>query len=150
LVDRILGGWQFSGLYELQSGQPLGFGNAIFSGDIENLALPTGDRTWNRWFNIDVGFERNGGRQLGSNVRYLPSRFSGLRSDGVNNLDASLIKNTRITEHVRAQLRTEFINAFNHTQFAAPNTTPTSGAFGQVSAISRLPRVIQFGLKVLF
>lgn len=150
IVNHLASGWQFSGLYEWQSGAALGFGNAIFIGDVKEIPLPISERTWSRWFNTDAGFERNGGRQLGANVRFLPSRFSGLRSDGVSNIDASIIKNTYITESVRVQLRAEFINAMNHTQFAAPNTSPTSGAFGQVSAISRLPRVIQFGLKVLF
>jgi len=32
------------------------------------------------------------------------------------------------------QFRGEFYNAFNHADFAAPNTTPTSTAFGQISA----------------
>jgi hypothetical protein len=149
-LDYLASGWQFSGIYEFQSGQPLGFGNAIFIGNIQDVRLPVSEREWFRWFNTEAGFERNGARQLGANVRTLPSRFSGLRTDYINNFDLSIIKNTRIGEALNAQLRCEFINALNRTQFGGPNTSPTSGAFGQVSSISRLPRVIQFGLKLIF
>jgi hypothetical protein len=103
-----------------------------------------------RWFNVDAGFERTPARQLGSNVRTMPTRFSGIRGDGIDNWDISLFKNTPLSETVRLQFRTEFINAFNHAQFAAPNTTPTSSAFGAVTAESQWSRTIQFGLKLIF
>jgi len=51
---------------------------------------------------------------------------------------------------VQLQFRAEFINAWNHTQFAAPNTSPSSTAFGMVTAETQWPRTIQFGLKLLF
>ncbi len=65
-------------------------------------------------------------------------------------LDMSVIKNTTITERIKAQLRAEFINATNHTQFSNPNTTPTSASFGTITGTSQLPRTMQLGLKILF
>jgi hypothetical protein len=61
----------------------------------------------------------------------MPSRFSDVRSDGVNVWDLSAIKNTRIRETVSLQFRGEFLNAFNHALFSNPNTTPTSTAFAR-------------------
>ena len=136
--------------WHYQSGAPLGFGNAIFTGDINSLQLPSGERTIYRWFDTSTGFERNSSRQLASNLRVLSSRFSSIRGDAMNNWDLSLVKNTGIAENVRLQFRAEFINAFNHAQFAIPNTTPTSSSFGRVTATSQWPRTIQFGLKLLF
>ena len=104
----------------------------------------------NRWFNTDAGFERNNQRVLAANYRTLPSRFSGIRADGPNNWDISVLKNTRLTERAQLQFRAEAINAMNHPQFTPPNTTPTSTAFGTVTGEFAWPRVIQFGLKVLF
>ena len=115
-----------------------------------DVELPRGERTVERWFNTGAGFERNSARQLGSNLRTFPTRFNGIRGDGGNNWDWSLIKNTTLREGMNLQFRAEAINAFNHPQFLAPNTTPASTAFGQVTGEWTWPRVIQFGLKLLF
>jgi hypothetical protein len=150
IVSKLIGGWQVQGIYTAQSGAALGFGNAIFLGDLKNIPLPKDQRTVARWFNVDAGFERNNARQLGSNIRTFPSRFSGVRADGPNNWDISIIKNTRIRESTQIQFRAEAINALNHPQFTAPNTTTNSTAFGTVTGEFAWPRVIQFGLKALF
>ncbi len=150
VASGLLGGWQFQGIFSWQSGEPLGFGNAIFTGDLKATPLPRSQRTIDRWFNVDAGFERNSARQLGSNIRTFPSRFSGIRAAPQNNWDFSLIKNTQVKESIRVQFRAEAINALNHAQFLAPNTSPSSTAFGQVTDEYSWPRVIQFGLKVLF
>lgn len=65
-------------------------------------------------------------------------------------LDISGIKTTSITERIKAQLRGEFINVLNHTQFSNPNTTPTNANFGTITGTSQLPRTVQLGLKILF
>ncbi len=149
-VRRFIGGWQAQGIYQGQSGAPIGFGNAIFTGNLADVVLPTSERTVERWFNTSAGFERDSSKQLGSNVQRLSSRFSGIRSDGINQWDISMIKNTEIREGMRLQFRAEFFNAWNHPQFSAPNSTPSSSAFGMVTAESQWPRCIMFGLKLLF
>ena len=149
-LSRLVSGWQVQGIYTAQSGAALGFGNAIFLGDLHNIPLPKDQRTVNKWFNIDAGFNRITAQQLASNLRTFPSRFSGIRADGPNNWDLSVIKNTRVSERTQIQFRAEAINALNHPQFTAPNTTPTSTAFGTVTGEFAWPRVIQFGLKALF
>jgi hypothetical protein len=150
LVGHLIGGWQAQGIYQFQSGPALGFGNAIFNGDLADIPLSSGERTIDRWFNVDAGFERNSGRQLASNLRTMPTRFSGIRGDGINNWDLSVIKAIRLSERVRLNFRTEFLNAWNHTQFLAPNTTPSSSGFGTVTSESQFPRTIQFALKLTF
>lgn len=149
-ANALLGGWQVQGIYQFQSGAPLGFGNAIFFGDLKSIPIPNGQRTIGRWFNTDAGFERNAARQLASNIRYMPSRFTGIRADGMNNWDISVIKNTYFTERIYLQFRAEFINAFNHSQFSPPNTTPSSTAFGTVTETAQMPRIVQLGLKLFF
>jgi hypothetical protein len=150
VVSKLISGWQVQGIFTLQSGQALGFGNAIFMGDLKDIALSGSERTVERWFNVDAGFERNNQLQLASNIRRLSSRFSGIRADNVNNWDLSVIKNTRLTERAQLQFRAEAINALNHPQLTNPNTTPASTAFGRVTGEFAWPRVIQFGMKVLF
>ncbi|MEK7403469.1 MAG: TonB-dependent receptor [Acidobacteriota bacterium] len=149
-LSGIISGWQLQGIYGWQSGEALGFGNAIFNGNLKDIPLPRGQRTIDRWFNVDAGFERDSRRQLGANIRTLCMRFSGIRGDALDNWDLSLIKNTQIRESVQLQFRAEAINALNHAQFMPPETSPTSTAFGRVTDERAWPRVVQFGLKVLF
>src|SRR5262249_39161967 len=52
LGAKRVSGWQVSGIYQGQSGPPLGFGNAIFFGNLRDIPIPNGERTVDRWFNI--------------------------------------------------------------------------------------------------
>jgi len=79
-------------------------------------------------------------------------------------MDMSIFKDTRVgglSESGTIQFRTEFFNTFNTPQFASQKTTRFSttitqigqiGApsFGQVTATTVSPRLIQFGLKYTF
>jgi hypothetical protein len=69
---------------------------------------------------------------------------------GINNWDIALAKDTRLTERMNLEFRAEFFNAFNHAQFnlIATNYADVSN-FGTVGS-ARDPRIIQFGLKLMF
>src|SRR5262249_19068497 len=70
--------------------------------------------------------------------------------DGVKNWDFSVQKDTRLTERVNMEFRTEFFNLFNTTQFENPDGNITDGSdFGRVKR-ARAPRAIQFALKFSF
>jgi hypothetical protein len=144
-TNRLLGGWQVSGIYNSQSGAAVGWGNIIYFG---------GDLKWdprNLTNAFDVTrFERVPGQQLGSNRRWFGSGFTTYRNDRVNNVDASLIKNTAITEKVNIQLRTEVFNVFNRFQFNGPDTNPTSTNFGRITSTANLPRTLQLALRLVF
>jgi hypothetical protein len=145
-VDRIIGGWQVNAIYVAQSGAPVDWtdrSTLIYFGgninlkprEIDGLAFDT------------ARFETNASRQLGQNRRVFPTRFGNLRTDGVNNVDASLIKNIRIVERFQAQFRAEMFNALNRTQFNGPETNPTSGNFGRITSAANLPRALQLALR---
>lgn len=144
----LTGGWQLQGIYTMQSGQALGFGNAIFIGNVHDI--PLNGRNIDRWFNTDAGFVRDAAAQLEYNVRILSSRFSGVRGDGINQVNFSVMKNTQLAESFRLQFRAQALNALNHAQFANPVTDPTSAAFGTVQYEKTSARTIQFELKLLF
>lgn len=152
VLNGLLGGWQLSGVYTYQTGAPINFGNIIFLGNLQDILLPDGQRTVERWFNTDAGFERRAAFQPASNVRWFAPRFSFLRADNISNYDLSLTKNTRVRERLNIQFKAEFLNAFNHPLFPSPNTTPTSGAFGQAVASTQAnyPRRTQLTAKFLF
>jgi hypothetical protein len=151
VVDFFVGGWQLNGIVQKQSGAPLGFGDVftLFTGAPDNIVLPRSQRSVDRWFNTDAGFNRNNAQQLASNLRVSPLRFSGIRSDGQSRWDFSAIKNFRITEKLRTQFRAECLNAWNHPNLGSPNTTPTNTAFGTITS-QDVPRSWQFSLKVSY
>ena len=72
-VSALIGGWQFSGIYTYQSGFPIGFGNIIFTGNIDDIALPANERTLARWFNTDAGFNKVSAQQLGVERSHVPA-----------------------------------------------------------------------------
>ncbi len=150
VAGKIVSGWQVQGIYAGQSGQALGFGNAIFTGNLQDVVLPKSQRTVERWFNTAAGFERDTRRALSFNLRTLSGRFSGIRGDGINNWDLSVLKDTHINETMKVQFRAEFLNALNHVLFANPNTDPYSSAFGTITSEKGYPRRIQLGLKFIY
>lgn len=150
VFGKVVDGWQANVLYTMQSGQALGFGDAIFNGNLSDIPLARGDRTVDRWFNTDAGFVRDPEAQLEYNLQRLSSRFSGIRGDGINQWNMSLLKNIKITESKKFQFRCEAINALNHAQFTNPDTDPTSSTFGQVFSEKSSARTFQLALKFLF
>ena len=72
---------------------------------------------------------------------------------GQFDFDTTLAKMTRvggIHEDARLQFRAEFFNLFNHPQFAVPALNAGLGSFGQITATSVNPRLIQLALKYIF
>jgi hypothetical protein len=149
VLNFIFGGWQFNAVYQHQSGAPLGFGNRIFNGNLDDIVLPEGQRGVDGWFNVNAGFERASAKQLASNIRTMPSRFNGVRGPTQDRWDFSLIKNFRITERWRCEFRAETFNGFNHPNLSDPNTDPTSSAFGTITG-QNPPRSWQMSLKITF
>src|SRR5258706_6064142 len=88
-----------------------------------------------------------------------PGTTSGLERGFLNgpstfNLDSSIIKNIKINENMRIQLRGEFFNVLNHTQFS----TPAGGQFISINSatsysitgLSTAARISQFAVRFEF
>ena len=75
-------------------------------------------------------------------------QLSDLRSPHFSDVDLSLHKDFPITERFRLQFRTDFINAFNHVQYNAPNMGYGS-TMGQITS-AQPPRNIQLALKLYY
>jgi hypothetical protein len=173
-ADKIVGGWGIDGVTTFQRGFPLIFSNGqvngttLFGGGSRPNVVPgcsgslsgsptsrlgdPNDANAPRWFNTSC-FAAPADFTFGNEPRVDPR----LRAQGINNFDFSLFKRTRFAanERLGVELRTEFFNIFNRTQFAPPNTiccTTNNKNFGVVTgtALGTNPRLVQFGLKFLF
>ncbi|MGA2145126.1 MAG: TonB-dependent receptor [Bryobacteraceae bacterium] len=150
VLSTLVGGWQLQGVYTKQAGPPLGFGNAIVTCPLNQIPLSGSQRSINEWFNTSC-FNRVSSQQLANNLITLSSYFSGIRGDGIYQMDVSLLKNTRLREGLNLEIRGEAYNAFNTPQFAPPSTSsPTSTAFGTVTTQFSTARTIQLAGKLVF
>jgi hypothetical protein len=70
---------------------------------------------------------------------------------GQSVIDLSVVKITPIGERFKTELRGEFFNAPNHPVFSPPSASiSTPSTVGRISSTLGDPRIIQFGLKLLF
>jgi hypothetical protein len=150
VLGAFVNGWQISGAYQFQVGEPLGLGDFIYYGDASQIPLPRSERNRFHWFNT-ANFETNSAKQRSSAIRFQPSLFSGLRAAPINMLDLSALKKARINERFSFELRAEALSALNHHIFDVPNTAVTAGTFGTVTAMKGFSnRRIQIGLYLRF
>jgi hypothetical protein len=82
-----------------------------------------------------------------------PGSFGNFPINSLNgpryfNIDASLVKRIPITETVKGELKTTFINILNNPNFVYNGNTFDSTSFGRITATSGNPRIIHFTLKL--
>jgi TonB dependent receptor-like, beta-barrel len=157
-VSTVLSGWQTSGIVTLQTGRPFtvallseidnsGTGRSILgfgANDRPNVVgnPQAGGGSPGRWFNQSA-FSFPAPGTFGNASRNI------LDGPGYQNVNASLVKNTALTESINLQFRAEVFNLFNHPNFNLPDNFLGSPTFGQITS-ARDPRHLQFGLKLLF
>jgi hypothetical protein len=73
-----------------------------------------------------------------------------LRGGTQKRFDFALSKTTDITERVRFELRWEIFNMFNNVNFALPVNDLQDSSVGEIENTIGGPRVMQFGLKLVF
>lgn len=169
-ADHLVGGWQASGMYQVQSGEPLNFGNVFYSGDpsalhfnyksalvgtgkpmvdVSGFYLPT-DANGNAW--TSAAAQRADSRiSLSYNIPYFPRSLGNTRGPRLNSIDLSAKKKFSVSERISAEASVNFINAFNHPWFSNPALTPSTATFGTLSGTQQNnPRYIQLNARVTF
>jgi hypothetical protein len=158
VLSAFLTGWQTNGILTFHTGRPFtvallpeidnsGTGRStlgFLGNDRPNVAgnAALNGRTPEQWFNTTAfvfpprGTFGNAGRNI-------------LEGPGYHNVNASLVKNTSLSERVNLQLRAEFFNLFNHPNFNLPDNFLGSPTFGRILS-AQSPRHVQFGVKLLF
>jgi hypothetical protein len=153
-VNALVGGWQLSGVFVAQSGSPFSVlmncadinaqGNNCRPNRIASGDLPAGQQSISEWFNT-AAFAIPSPQAYGNAGRNI------LFGPGMQNFDLGV---SRVfpwghSETRRLQVRAEFFNALNHTNFSLPVNSIDSPGFGSI--ISAAPgREIQLGARVEF
>jgi hypothetical protein len=162
VVRNILGTWEISSIYTMQSGKPFGISGG--EGDDNSGAIQYHDRadvvpgvspnvhsgSRSNWLNHYVNsaaFQPNAAGTFGNSGR------NPYKAPYVNSADSAIIKNWKVQERYGLQFRWELFNTFNHTSFGTPNTdaSPSNSNFGTITSIGPInPRVMQGALKLTF
>lgn len=85
----------------------------------------------------------------GASARPGTLRRNALRLPGFWDVDLTVSKNITIKNGMRLQLRADFFNAFNRTNFSSLNTTITSPNFGRFTE-TRGARVVQLNTRLIW
>lgn len=171
-VGTAFGGWQLSGITTIESGLPLTvfqFTDPFNCDDIVSggTACPAGTypggigidpsavtprpditgqpnngpQTAQQWFNTSVFTPAVGHfGTSGRGVVYGP---------GLDNWDIALMKNFRVHERFNLQIRGEFFNAWNFSEFNGVSTFVGSAGFGAVTSVFQ-PRTVQLAAEFSF
>jgi len=150
-LRAIAGGWHVSGIYHLQSGRVINWGNLFYYGaDLESIKLPNSQRDRARWFNTDQ-FERSSSAVPGNfHRRMFPTRIDFLRGDHMNQLDLSVARLFRLAGRTRFEVQLQALNALNRVQWDRPGTNPVTSTFGVVTQQWNTPRWLQLQGRVTF
>lgn len=149
LADVFAGGWVVNAIYTYQTGAPIFWSSDMVTTGVPiivnpNQTTPGGSAISKNAFNLVTA------DQFEYHIRKFPLTISNLRQDGINNLDSSLMKEFYFPKGTYFQLRFETFNTLNHPEFAAPNVTPTSSAFGVITKQANTPRQVQIGGRFVF
>lgn len=174
LAGRILGGWQIGALMTFQSGSPFtplnGADVAVALGGIDGLVgnaiRPNLNTTLDLSSMSVEEIQKAGGRTLfstlapcarvtGTNTCIPGARVGSvgrnvLRSDGIGNIDISLVKSFRIVEGHSLQMRADFFNFTNTRNFGIPEGRVNNAGFGNQWATDGGNRRIFVSLRYAF
>jgi len=166
VLDAVLGGWSLSGILNYNSGGPLGFGGAsnpmpngwnggqrpnVAAGPMKNASF---DSSRFNFANIAAPENTYVNKALFSDPPPLTLgnaavRYGQIRGFWTRNEDFGLLKNFRLRERWRYQIRAEFLNAFNRHTLGGIDTDVKSPLFGQVTSVSG-NRTVQVGMRMDF
>jgi hypothetical protein len=165
ITGKLLEGIQIAGIFSAQTGNPYSIFTQLDNGRTGVAAFSWPDVIGNPLNNPGPRLQASGVK-TGVNLAGFSSNFLGhLGNSGRNqwygpsrnDLDMVLMKNVRITERFRMQIRSEFFNLLNHPQFGQPgNVIENAGNFGLSTSIVNRPdgttsnRQIQLAVKLNF
>jgi hypothetical protein len=87
--------------------------------------------------------------QTNAQAKFGNAGYNSLIGPGLFGMDANISKAFHVTERHQLQIRFEFFNLLNHTNFGNPVSTLNSANFGKIQGAAD-PRILQFAAKYAF
>jgi hypothetical protein len=148
----LLGGWQLSGLFAAQSGDPF---SVSLPGYTEQRPDATGqEQILDGWQSSLKYLNKAAYAQIPISAVGYPVRPGNLARNSVYgpgwwSVNLAIAKNTNITESVKFQLKCDMLNAFNHTNLTGIRNDIRRADFGYLTS-TRGARVIQLSGRLSF
>lgn len=140
IFGQVMGGWQISGTYLYQPGDLISWPNLFYNGNLATIGhdLETGCTPMcnqiNSWFNTSLPFVTASASQPAAyQARVFPVVIDGVRGDKQSLINGNVLRNFKVRENLKLQLRLDVQNIQNTSQFNDPTTSPTSTQFGKVT-----------------
>ncbi|NYF79600.1 TonB-dependent receptor [Granulicella arctica] len=173
LVDKIVSGWQISGISTFQTGQPFSvtytapgkyqlnstttYSNLVSgrANRVPGASIYPSRKTKAEWFN-PTAFTAPTNAAGVKGGAYGNSGYDMLRGPGFQNWDMNLQKNISFKERYKLQLRADSFNVFNHPNFTVgtSNASLTSSSVGTITSTTTTPsyeaRTVEFAAKFSF
>ncbi len=179
LLDKLVSGWQISGITDFQAGQPFSVtytapGSPVgqVSGRanrVPDVPLYPSVKTRQEWFNpaaftappcvtaagapVACSSYVAGGPPI--YATYGNSGYDMLRGPAFQDWDMNLQKNIKFAERYNLQLRADSFNVFNHPNFSTPNAAISNkSSVGTITSVAGTPtyeqRTVEFAAKFSF
>jgi hypothetical protein len=156
-LNMLVGGWKVNGTYTYQTGAPITWvnGSTTSPGDYVYFGAPIvldNRQTNSTAFNIGA-FDTKSADAFQYHIRTFSTTFGNLRMDGINQLDASILKQFHLGRESSKsyfQFRVEGYNIVNHATFSAPSTTANNSQFGDITAQANRPRALTLAARIVF
>ena len=149
LFGRVLGGWSINGVTTWNTGRLYAPGLTAAPRQIASRPdvvgeweIPSDQRAPFRYFDTNA-FARPKDFTYGNSGRWV------VRGPGSFDVSAFALKDVRVLEHLKLQLRLEAFNALNHPYYSDVDATLGSRTFGQVNGVAT-QRYIQLGAKLFW
>ncbi len=164
VLDKIIGGWAFSGQFQAGSGIPLdvvngqsgeefgsGDQSGVLSAYIPLAGAPSSSSAIYGAGNVITAFQSpNQALFRGLLIADQRTGHGFVRSFPRWNMDMALSKTTSISERIKLGFGVQAVNVFNHMEFVDPNLDVSSANFGRTSTQYTSPRFLNLNIRVDF
>ncbi len=152
ILRTALGGWSFSGIETIQTGNPV---NVTISQDEANTGQASqrpnqiGPIRAGSCGGVLVACVNSNAWSLPTQYTYGDSARNPFYGPGTVNLNSALAKTFKIYERVNFQFRADAYNAFNHVDWGPPNGVWSSTTFGNITTAGSM-RIFEFQGRLSF
>ena len=152
LGDTALGGWSLNAVVSVQSGMPVTITQATNNNAFAGFALQrpnlVGAPNLAPALRSPAHFINTAAFQTAPQFVIGSASRNPARGPAYRDLDLALVKHITLPGETTLEFRGEVFDAFNTPEFAQPNASFGSAAFGTITSTFTDPRVAQFALRI--